>query len=332
MWWSSQPRQCLKIGPDELIWAQAGRAWIGARQDRCVTRRLEPGLLTLSPLEPNLTNPTAVQDQLRTLVGPARRLRIMGVRSRWRMPMPIVLLLPDVCVRTAVFSLEKLPRRAEERDALVRWRFSQEHLFPLAGARVVYHTMPSLQREHEPKRTTVVAAAIQESVVAQYEALCEACHLVPVEITTAGLRLCNLWLESRRPPTTGATEPDTLWVSLLDHSFSTLAFQQGHLTFTRTKPLNAAEAEYGSASDRAAAILKEVRLSVQVWQERRQAVVQPRIVLVAPQAEPTIVQAIQEGAQLPVESLDWTLFHRLGWAKRMQQAPLSGMAAVAGLC
>lgn len=332
MWWSRQPRQCLKIGPDELIWAQAGRAWMGARQDRCVTRRLDPGLLRLSPLEPNLPDPAAIQDHLRTLVGPPKRLRIMGIQSRWRVPTPIVLLLPDVCVRTAVFELEKLPRRAEERDALIRWRFSQEHLFPLAGARVVYHTMPSLQREHAPKRTTVVVAAIHEAVVAQYEALCEACHLVPVDITTAGLRLCNLWMEGQRVPANGAPEPDTLWVSLLDHSFSTLAFQRGRLTFTRTKPLDATEAEHGSAADRAAAILKEVRLSVQVWQESRQTAVQPRIVLVAPQPEPAVVQALQDDAQLAVESLDWTLFRRLGWAKRMQHVPLSGMAAVAGLC
>lgn len=140
MWWGGRPRHCLKIGPDALVWAQFGHGWTGRRHDRCVVRPLDPDLIRVSPTELNVLQSGTIQEQLRLMTAPSRGSRLTGRRGSG-FPIPIVLLLPDVCVRTAVFELDRVPRRREEREALVRWRFGQDHLFPLTEAKVVYQLL-----------------------------------------------------------------------------------------------------------------------------------------------------------------------------------------------
>lgn len=335
MWWGGRPRHCLKIGADELVWAEVGRGWTGCRHDRCVIRPLEPGAIRVSPVEPNLLQPAAVHEQVRSLVGPPRRLRVVGRVFSLPVPLPIILLLPDVCVRTAVFELDRVPRRADEREALVRWRFGQDHLFPIAGAKVYHQLLPGGAQRDAIKRTAVLAAAVHERVLEQYEELCAAANLVPVQITTASFQLCNLWFESRPKATAATADPDVLWVSLLDHTFSVLAFHGGRLVFTRSKLLpgwDAAGQEAWTAADRAATVSKEMVTSMQVWQETGQHGTEPRMVLAVDQSDTDLARALQEELQIPIEVLDWNLFRQLGWAKRMQQLPLAAMPAVAGLC
>jgi hypothetical protein len=325
----------LKIGQEELVWVEAGRGWTGRRHDRCVIRPLEPGLIRVSPTEPNLVEPAPVQEQVRNLVGPSRRMGVVGQSMMPPVPVPIVLLLPDVCVRTAVFELERIPRKKEERDALVRWRFGQDHLFPLAGAKVSYQFLSGNGTKEATKRTTVLAVAIHESVLHQYEALCTGANLVPVEVTTSTFQLCNLWLESRPAQPREAAGGDVLWVNLLDRTFSILAFQHGRLAFTRAKLLAAddrlSEGKRMS-SEQISWVVRECLTSLHIWQEAAPDVTAPRVIVAVDEPEPALVGELEEALSSQVDLLDWTLFRQLGWTKRMQQLPFSAMPAVAGLC
>ncbi len=335
MWWGSRPRRCLKIGPDEFVWAEVGRAWTGRRHDRCLVRSVEPGVIRLSPAEPNLVNLAAVQDIVRGLVGPARRLQVVGQVRTPPVPVPIVLLLPDVCVRTAVFELERLPWKREERDALVRWRFGQDHLFPLTGARIGYQVLPPIAGKELSKRTTVMAMALHEEVLRQYEALCDACNLVPVEVTTPTVQLCNLWLEKSVPPGRRSVVPDALWVSLMDRTFTVLAFHRGRLSFTRSKLLAGAQSSGAARSlngDQLDWVVREVDASVRVWQESTPEAAIGKVLLAVDDPETDLSRLLQEQLGADVERIDWTFFRQLGWTKRMQQLPLNAMPAVAGLC
>ncbi len=335
MWWGSRPRQCLKIGPDEIVWAEMGRAWTGRRHDRCLVRSVDPGVIRLSPAEPNLVNPAAVQNLVRSLVGPARRLRVVGQAMTPPVPVPIVLLLPDVCVRTAVFELERVPRKREERDALVRWRFGQDHLFPLAGARIGYQVLPPIGDKEAAKRTTVMAMALHEEVLTQYEALCDACNLVPVEVTTPTVQLCNLWLEKHVLPGRPGAASDALWVSLMDRTFTVLAFHRGRLSFTRSKLLAGVQSvDSGKPlnGDQLDWVAREVDASVRIWQEATPEAAIGKILLATDEPETDLSRLLHEQLGADVEHIDWTLFRQLGWTKRMQQLPLSAMPAVAGLC
>ncbi len=335
MWWGSRPRHCLKIGPDDLVWAELERGWTGRRHDRCVIRSLDPGLIRVSPTEPNLVQPGPIQEQVRSLVGAPRRLRMAGRAFAPVVPRPIVLLLPDVCLRTAVFELDRIPRRREERDALVRWRFGQDHLFPLAGAKVVYQMLSAFGPKEPTGRARVLAAAIHETVLEQYESLCMASGLVPLVMTTPIFQLCNLWLESQPCLSRAGSGADVLLISLLDRTFSVVAFRQGRPAFTRSKGLVSAQGEAASkrlTADQIAWTIRESAVSLRIWQEAASDGPMPWVVVAAEEAEPELVRELHESLQTPVHLLDWTLFRRLGWTKRMGQLPLNAMPAVAGLC
>ena len=56
-WIYRPPRHCLKIGSQELAWAEVRRNWRGHRQFRSAVTALSDGIIRLSPLEPNVLNP-----------------------------------------------------------------------------------------------------------------------------------------------------------------------------------------------------------------------------------------------------------------------------------
>ena len=332
MWWGGRPRHCLKMGPEALVWAQLGRGWTGRRIDRCVVRPLDPDIIRVSPTEPNVLQPATIQEQVRLMTAPTRGHRPAGRSGGSGFPIPIMLLLPDVCVRTAVFDLDRIPRRREERDALVRWRFGQDHLFPLTEAKVVYQLLPGGGSNNSGERTSVLAAAIHQAVLEQYEALCVAVQLVPVAITTPSFQLCDLWMHSRPAEPRGQSSFDALWISLLDQSFSVLGFRQGRPVFTRSKvlpPTNVTGS--GLTAAQRAWIVRESIVSMEICRETVPEESVKRVVLASGEPEPELVRELGVSLDAEVEPLEWSLFRRLGRTKRMQQLPLCAMPAVAGL-
>src|SRR5713226_3506526 len=140
----------LRLGSRHAVWVEEIRDWRGrlSRQWRVVD--LPPGLLRPSPMEPNITDPTELESRLRALIG-----------SDKKQVVPVALALPDLCVRATLLEMETLPSRRSERDALIRWRLEQASAFPLAGAKVVARLLAP---------GTVLAVAIRETVLRQYEA------------------------------------------------------------------------------------------------------------------------------------------------------------------
>ncbi|GKS58861.1 hypothetical protein YTPLAS18_23880 [Nitrospira sp.] len=332
MWWGGRPRHCLKIGPDALVWAQFGHGWTGRRHDRCVVRPLDPDLIRVSPTELNVLQSGTIQEQLRLMTAPSRGSRLTGRRGSG-FPIPIVLLLPDVCVRTAVFELDRVPRRREEREALVRWRFGQDHLFPLTEAKVVYQLLSGEGSNDSGERTSVLAAAMHQAVLEQYEALCVAIQLLPVAITTPSFQLCDLWMNSQPAEPRGQSNLDVLWISLLDQSFSVLGFRQGRPVFTRSKVLPPRSVTgSGLTAAQRAWIVRESIVSMEICRGAAPEGVVKRAVLASGEPEPELVQELEARLGMDVEPLEWSLFRQLGWTKRMQQLPLCAMSAVAGLC
>ena len=102
------------------------------------------------------------------------------------------MLLPDTAVRATILHLEQLPVRREERDALIRWRLGQEQLFPLSGAKVLSQVFHDRSEGKRPAYT-VLTVAVQESVLKQYESLCESVGLIPQEVGITSLRIFDLW-------------------------------------------------------------------------------------------------------------------------------------------
>lgn len=200
---------CLRLGPHHAVWATEERTWRGRSRYHWRTIALPEGLLRPSRVEPNITDPATLATLLRQLVGSE------GDRAR-----PIVLIIPDLCVRASVMEVTAWPTRPSEREALVRWRLEKESAFPIAGARVVSRVL---------NQKAILTVAIRETVLRQYEELCEATGLSPVEVDTAAGRLCSALADS------APADGPVAWLSLLDDGFTFFICREGNPSFIRTK-------------------------------------------------------------------------------------------------
>ncbi|MFO0729623.1 MAG: hypothetical protein U0231_13240 [Nitrospiraceae bacterium] len=212
-WIASRPRYCLKIGLRDLAWAEVSRDWRGRPRYRCAVSPLPEGLLRLSPLEQNILQPNDMEMQIRALTGTGPS-QSSGVETGSRpVPRAATVVLPDLAVRLAVLTLQDLPWSSEERDAVVRWRLGQEQLLSLAGAKVFSQVMSDPSSSGEGPYT-VFAVIVQETVLAQYESVCEAAGLIPQEVDVASLRLLNLWAKGEEG--TQRLTSDYLWLNATD--------------------------------------------------------------------------------------------------------------------
>ena len=206
------PRYSLKLGPRQAAWAVRSTDWRGQPHLRSAVVDLPSGLLRPSPVEPNISDVDALKSRLHALIG----LPVGREAHGW----PIVLVLPDLCVRTVLLNVETLPSRASERDALIRWRLDKEASFPVASARVVSQVVGP---------HCVLVAMIGESVLRQYEMVCDDLGLVPVSVKATSFLLHDVVRAS------SPVEEPTGWLSVLDEGFTFMVHQAGRPVFVRTK-------------------------------------------------------------------------------------------------
>jgi hypothetical protein len=278
----------------------------------------------------NLTDMPAVEGRLRSLAGTSRDIRFAGRVWLADVPRPIVLLLPDLSVRATLLQLDQLPAQLEEQEALIRWRLGQEQLLPLAGAKIVWQGFPSHgigdERSH-----VVLAVAIQEAILKQYESLCESVGLLPQEVGVTSFRLFNLWLKAaggRR-----RLGCDLLWVSVSDGGLTCFVMQEGRLAFVRTKLLSAEGLQDEADLDRDLAdnIVEECAASLRACREYHPDLNVTEIVFAGDRPFPTIEQALNKELGLSIERLDWDAIERMGWAHDGGNTSWATLPVVAGV-
>jgi type IV pilus assembly protein PilM len=327
---TSRPRHCLKIGAQTLAWGEAVRTWRGRYRYRCVLSPTPTGAIKLSPMDLNLTDMAAVKSRLRLLAGPSRDIRFAGRVWLSDVPRPIVLLLPDLSVRSTVLQLEQLPAQAEEQEALIRWRLGQEQLLPLAGAKIVWQGFPSHGARDE-RSHVVLVVAIQEAILKQYESLCESVGLLPQEVGVTSFRLFNLWLKAA-----GGRKRlgrDLLWVSVSDGGLTCFVMQEGRLAFVRTKLLSAEglQGEEGHGADLVDKVVEECAASLRACRENHPGLNVTEMVLAGDSAFPTLEQALNRELGLSTERLDWEAVERGGWTHDGGSTSWATLPVVAGV-
>lgn len=328
-WAGSRPQRCLKFGSDSVAWAESERNWRGRRRHRCLMSPLTEGMVKPSPADENLSDLSTLESRVRALVGTGPEVRIAGHALLSDLPRPITVLLPDAAVRAVVLHLDQLPSKQEERDALIRWRLGQEQLFPLSGAKVVsqvFDPAPGV----ESRSHAVLAAAIQESVLQQYESLCEAVGLVPHEVGITSLRLFELW--RRASDGLPWQRRDFLWASLSDRSLTTMVFQHGRLLFYRCKLLGGEATTVTATSGVVEKIVEECGASLDVCQQRYPSALIKEAVVCADGDLSALQAQIEAGLDLSVEQLGWGSVEALGWVRKGSQRSMVSLAALAGVC
>lgn len=266
------PRCILKLGPTYATWIDASRhCWGTSRQD-VKQVALPAGLIRPSPFETNISDVPALARELRGLIE-------TSVRT-WSAK-PILLVLSDLCVRTTLLELEKVPAQQAERDALIRWRLEREACFPMTGAKV-------LSQEVGPK--TVLAVAIRESVLQQYEAACEAVGLLAVDVDIASFRLCNV--TGPLIPAEGATG----WLNLLDGAFSLVVLLDGRPAFIRMKIPGRSTAK---------ALLEELQHSLAYFEEHHAHPKLQRLILLGSAPDSEFKHLVADELGIAVVEPEW---------------------------
>ncbi|MCC6141265.1 MAG: hypothetical protein IT389_11715 [Nitrospira sp.] len=290
-----------------------------------MTSPLPEGAIKPSPAEPNLAQRTVVEEKIQALVGPPHDIRILGHRVMANCLRPVTLLLPDAAVRAVVLHMEQLPARADEREALIRWRFGQEQLFPLTGTTMVSQVFSGSPRVAGAAQS-VLAVAVHQSVLRQYEAVCENAGLVPRDVGLTSLRLFDLW--GKVAGRSAWKGDDLLWISLVDRALTAMVFQQGRLLFYRCKLLTA-DALSGTDAG-LQKIAEECAASLEMCQQRHSDVSVKRAVLCADDMAP-MHEKLEAHLALSVESLGWEDIESRGWGSGDHRQGVNSLAALAGV-
>ena len=175
----ARPRVACEITTDRVIAARASEQ--GSAVDTFTTRRLPEDAVA-----PNLSGPN-VQD------GAALRNAIKGaltaVSGKSR---DVVAILPDAAIRVLLLDFEDLPAKAQESDAVVRFRLKKSLPFDVEEAALSC----VVRRNHGSVQ--VVAAVSPKDVIMEYEAAFREAGYLPGVILPSSVAALGL-VEGRQP-------------------------------------------------------------------------------------------------------------------------------------
>lgn len=143
---------------------------------RLAVKGLDSGVISPSPAQKNVVKVEALAS---AVLDAATAVGNSGGRA--------ALLLPDGSVRVTVLDFETLPAKKKDRDELVRWKMKESLGFPVSEARISYQETFRAQGKAE-----VLAIAVHEDALAQYEAALEPVRGAPFLVWPATLALLPL--------------------------------------------------------------------------------------------------------------------------------------------
>jgi len=140
-------------------------------------RALKEGVLSVSPLKENVTDP----DEL------ASAVRGVWASQVSRKRRDVALILPDYCTRIAVLDFDEFPSEAKEQLSLVRFRLKRSVPFDVEAAVVGYWAQPGTN-----KKCDVLSVVAPLEIIARYEAPFRSAGLNPGLVTTSILAALEL--------------------------------------------------------------------------------------------------------------------------------------------
>lgn len=327
-WWSSQPQCCLKFGTDSLAWAESDRGWRGQRRRRCVASTFTSGMVKPSPMDSNVPDIPALADRIRALIHVESGKHRAARATRSAFPRRTTVLIPDTAVRVTVLYFEELPTSREDRDNLIRWRLGQEHLFSINGAKVVSQIFPDREAQGSGVYT-VLTVSIQDSVLHQYESLCESVGLIPCDVGVTSLRLLDLW----RRVANGSEwrRRNVLWVTVSDRALTMIVCQGRRPIFYRCKPLGEALADNLGSPEMLNRIRGECVASLEACRQRHPSLTINQAVICAEGAASALQEHMERELRLAVEQLQWKSVETLGCLMKGSHPGVTSLAALAGV-
>jgi type IV pilus assembly protein PilM len=141
-------------------------------------RPLESGVVSVSPLRDNITDPDKLAGAVHSMVPPN------GSRKR----RDAALILPDACVRVAVLDFDSFPSDAKEQLSLVQFRMKKSVPYDVESAMLSYQA----QTGGNGKKIDVVVAVAPLEIISRYEAPFRAAAIEPGFVTLSALASLEL--------------------------------------------------------------------------------------------------------------------------------------------
>ena len=178
-----------------------------------VFQEMAAGVVSASPLRDNVQNPVAFAAAVAALLpsGGSRRAK------------KAALILPDYSARVSVLDFDSFPERAEDQEALVRFRIKKSVPFDVESAALSYW------RQNSPggKSHEVVVAVSPLEIIARYEAPFRAVGIQPGLVTLSPLTALDLV----------TTDGISVIAKVNGHVLTVMVAQQGVLKLIRSLEL-----------------------------------------------------------------------------------------------
>lgn len=251
----TSPRLGLSITTDSACLVEIHRKWGRKTFRRLVHHPLPDGLVKLSSGKLNIADPNTLSDTLRALT------------KAYKKPQPIVLSLPDVSCRTAIFEFTSFPKKPAERNAILNWRFQQDLNLPTQKARIGFRLFETSRRikAKQPALTKVLATAVPNTIIEQYESACLKAGLLPLGVGLSSLDVLDLLVSkiresaqvtSRRSQHSGK---NSLFLYIAGWGFSFIALKESYPAFVRVKSLKLAHPQEPSLESVQPALTNQIQ-------------------------------------------------------------------------
>jgi ribosomal protein L31 len=204
----------------------------------------------------------------------------------------------------------------------------QEQLFPLNGARMVFQVFRD-QETGASGAYMVLTVSIQESVLQQYESICESVGLIPYDVGVTSLKLLDLW--NRVSNESRWLHGNVLWVNVSDRALTTIVCRRGRPMLYRCKLLGEEISDASSNPDMLNKVLEECSASLEVCHQRHPSVTIDQAVICAEGEVSALRERIEGELQLSVGQLDWKSVESLGCVAKGNHQGMTSLAALAGL-
>jgi len=181
---------------------------------RAVERTLPPGTMKTSPGAPAIQDMEAVIRELRDAVGTKK-------------DRAVALSLPDDVATIGLFGLDALPPDRKEREALLKWRLHQDARSTARAERLVYRLFQG------ERMVYALVAAVEQSVLDQYAALCGAVGRLPVSVGFETLQLFDAFRAAM------TDHEEYFFVHMNGESLTLLAVRDGCPLFIRKRRMTA---------------------------------------------------------------------------------------------
>ncbi|HUI83983.1 MAG TPA: hypothetical protein VL240_07160 [Candidatus Binatia bacterium] len=262
----SRPRVACEISAERVV---AARAAQGARKLEAATAAtLAPGVLTPGLQQANIGD--------RAKVVPAVRDALEAVAGRSR---DICLVIPDATTRVMLLDFDTLPEKAQDADAVVRFRLKKSLPFDVDQSAV------SFDRQGSATPVRVVAAVTPGSVLEEYESLVREAGYNPGTVLPSMLAALGA-VDGSRPTMVIKVENGTTTFAIVD---------QDQLLLYRAL-------DNGGIAVSGESLVDDVNTSL-VYFEDRYGVAVNRVLVTGVQSAQALQEALNATANIRVEEL-----------------------------